>query len=806
MLISYNWLKEITDFSYNIDELSDILTMLGIEVESYTDVGKKYNNFFVTEIIERDKHPNADKLSVCTIVFNNEKRKIVCGAPNAAAGQKVVIGIPGAIIPESGIEIEEREIRGIQSGGMLCSQFELNLGADKSGLWILPEDAPIEVKLSDYLNLNDIILDIGITPNRADCLSHIGIAREIAAYSGNEIRKPFINLTESEKNINDSIKITIEAQKHCPRYTARIIRNIQRNESPLWLKIKLILLGLRPLNLSVDVTNFIMLESGQPLHAFDLDNVGGIHIIIKTAQQGEEFITLDSKKHTLDPEMLMICDADKSIAIGGVMGGENTEINIGTKNILLESAYFTPSSIRRTAKKLGIQSDASYRFERGGDIENIDYALNRAAELIAKYSDGTIDNGIIDTYPVKKERIQCSVRFKRAEKIIGIEISPEKIISILEKLNFKIIEQNDESVLVESPSYRVDMEQEIDLIEEIARLYNYDNISPQFTSGIDFRQEGLSKELLQSQIKNELRNYLVPQGFNEVITQTQTDPVTSKIFSDDLIHISNPLGEEISIMRPSLIPSMLRVIERNIRHGNPDLKLFEIGKTFHKTKSSEYTFIPKVIEKEQLIIALTGKNSQINWSFKQEEVDFYDIKGIFENIATNFGLYYLTLLPDYEVHPAFSKNSLKITFDNQAIGNLGEIKKDLLKIFDINIPVFLLILDLQNIYKMPIVKKSYKKISPYPIIKRDLAFILDYNIPAEEILNEIKVSGGELLTGLDVFDVYSGNSIEEGKKNIAFSLVFSSSERTLKDEEIDLYLNNIILNIENKFSGHLRKF
>ena len=806
MYISYKWLQEFVEFDYTPAELEHILTMLGIEVESTIDYNKKYENFYTAKVLNVEKHPNADKLTVCKVSLGNEVKEVVCGAPNVAEGQMAVLGIVGAVVPQNGMVIEKREVRKVASDGMLCSRFELDLGDDKSGIWVLPADAPVGVPLAKYQDIDDTVFDISVTPNRADCLSHIGIAREIAAYSGKKVKIPEIKFVESSQKSEDEVKVIIEDEEKCPRYTARVVKDVQVRESPEWLKSRLTILGMRPINIIVDVTNYILLECGQPLHAFDLNNLSDKTIVVKTAKKAEKFTTLDGKERILDDETLMICDGSRSVAIGGVMGGENSEISNDTKDILLESAFFNPSSIRRTAKKLGIQSEASYRFERGVDIDNIVYASNRAVQIISEISGGEVLKGIIDVYPIKKELQKVKLRFQRARDIIGTDIPDSRIEEILSSLQFKVVDKQKEYIIFEVPSFRLDITQEIDLIEEVARAYNYDNIEPQYTSTIDFSGEGVPEVLAVPFLREKLTNYFVMNGFNQILTQYQTDPKSSGIIGEETIRISNPLGEELSLMRTSLIPSILKTIERNIRVGKRDLRLFEIGKSFHKVDKKQNTFIEGLKEKETLIVAITGKKHPRQWSVQSKDVDLYDIKGVFDNMKEFFHLNNLSLGKNSDGYKIYTANSLIVKLEDKEIGRLGEISGKLLKEFDIEESVFLMEIELESIYNLPEFKAKYKPVSQFPVVVRDIGFVVAQNIESVQIFDVIKKNGGELFNDAGIFDVYAGKNIADGKKSIAFSLSFSSPERTLVDEEVDASVAQIVKVVEKEFGAELRKF
>ncbi len=803
MLISYKKLKEFVDFDYSASELDNILTMLGVEVEKIFDNGKKYENFFVAYVNSAEKHPDADKLTVCNLALADKNLQVICGAPNVAQGQKVVLGVSGAIVPSGGFKLEKKKIKGLESKGMICSQKELDLGEDSDGIWVLPEDAPVGTKISEYFDLDDILFEISVTPNKADCLSHLGIAREIAAYMGKNVKKIDITLNESDSKTEDFVKVIIESPENCPRYTARVVKNITSLESPDWLKKHLSLIGLRSINAPADVTNYVMYEMGQPLHAFDLDTVAQNTIIVRNANDGDKFTSLDGKERNLDSQMLMICDAEKPVAIGGVMGGQNSEITDSTKNILIESAFFNPSSVRRTSKKLALQSDSSYRFERGVDIDNVTTALDRAAQLIHQICGGELTAGIVDNYPniIKKKKIE--LRFARANKIIGLNQSNEEICSLLQRLGFVVLEQDKHSALIEVPSQRVDVFEEIDLIEEIARLYNYDNIEPNYTSSIDFKSEGIASHLSVPPLRRKIRNYFVQNGFNEIITQVQIDPKYAEIYTENPVRISNPLGEELSIMRPSALPSMLKIIRHNINNGNHNLRIFEIGKAFSHVENSVKTHLDGFLEIEELCVALVGLSAPIQWGTSERKVDFYDIKGIVQDLFEFLKLEKFELIAD-ENTPDFSAQSLAIKTKAGVIGTFGLVKAEILKKFSIDVPVYIAKINFTLLNNEKVKVSKYSKVSAYPVVQRDLAFVFDKSVKAEDIRKEVFAQGGKLLTKVVFFDLYEGKNLGVDKKSLAFSMSFSSLEQTLTDVEVESAVKNVIEKVSAKFGGILR--
>ncbi len=809
MQISYNWLKELLNFNLTASEVIDLIQSYGIEVEHIIDFKEKYKNFYIGRILERELLPKSDHLSVLKVEVANDVYTIICGAPNCDANQNVVVALPGAVIPSNELVIERRKIRGVESNGMVCSRQELGISDDHSDIWILGDDAPLGSTFAEFFNSNDIILEIGITPNRADWLSHFGVAREIAAVKGLKLITPEINLKEEGDDIQNNCNVVIEAPEKCMQYVARIVRNVKVQESPQWLKNKLISIGLRPINVVVDVANYVMLECGQPLHCFDLSCVENNTIVVKTALEGAKFTTLDSKERILDDEMLMICDEHKPIAIAGVMGGENSEIKDTTTDVLIESAIFLPTSIRRTSKKLGISSDASYRFERGIDYDRVIWAANRTAQLLVELAGGICDKGIINNNPVKQNPHHCSIRWQRACDLIGLEISPEHIVDMLERLGFKLIHQDNLSGTFAVPSFRVDIEQEIDLIEEVIRLYNYDNLIPDYSSKIDFSTISGLKNLAAPELRGKLKNFFIYSGFNEMLTQNMISPAVAKLFvknEESLVYIANPLREELSIMRPSLIPSVLQVIDNNLKNGNSSLRLFELGKGFLKANEEQKTMLPGFYEFEQLVVAITGKTAPKQWASQAKEVDFYDIKGIIEGMFEFLKFKNYTFKSLNEKNTVFSNNSLQIFIDNEQVGIFGDISKNILKQFDIETNVFIACIDLEKIYTGYKKVMQYTKVSPYPAMTRDLCFILNDEILSEEIILEINKINIAILKDIIIFDIYKGKNIEQGKKSIAFSLTFQSEERTLTDEEVDSIVKNIINSIENKFNAQLRTF
>jgi len=805
MRISLNLLKQFIDLHGDSTEIANVLTSLGFEVEEIFDLNEKFKNFVIGKVVSCEKI--TEKLSLCQVSDGSNSLDVICGAPNVAKGQKVVLALPGAVIPRSNIVIEPTVIRGINSMGMLCSEDELEIGECADEILVLPSDAPVGVPFANYFELNDVVYEIAITPNRGDCLSHLGIARELSAYYRYPLKVPVLELNEDNgHHIREYINVEVLDNEKCPRYSARMICEVEVGESPQWLKSKLIALGLRPINSIVDVTNYVMMELGQPLHAFDYDRLMGKQIIVRTANDGEKFVTLDGKERELDSTMLMICDGQRPVAIGGIMGGENSEITKDTRNVLLESAFFSPASIRRTSKKLGLASESSYRFERGVDYGNIVFALNRAAQLIAKLSNGKIVKDYIDVYPKEIQNKYVPLRFDRVSWVLGFEIDKESIVKILAGLGFSVHTQEDEKVVFKVPTYRFDVEQEIDLIEEVARFVGYDNIPEDRSYSVTFSGRKQKTQLDVPEIRQDIKNYFVFNGFQEILTQNLYNPNKMRLFYEgEFIEIANPLGEEYSIVRASLLASVLEVAKYNINIGRKDFRIFEIGKEFRKSNTSN-GFIEGIEEKEVLALAVCGLSAPLQWGKTARQVDFYDIKGFFEHFLSTFSVENFRIEPGKSVNSIFGGESGIVKIDDKVEGEFGVVSNKLKKVFDLDQDLYFGYLNLRWLYSFARKLSKYKKISPFPVVRRDLAFVVDEGIFADEILELIWKNGGDCLRNVVIFDVYKGKNIGLGKKNLAFALYFNSNERTLTEEEVNNWIQQIVVAVETEKGAELRVF
>lgn len=799
MKISINWLKNYIDISnFTIQELKNLLTNAGLEVESIEEIGKSLEGFIIGEVVSRGKHPNADKLSVCQVKDGKNTYQVICGAPNVEAGQKIVFAPIGVIIPATGEKLKKAKIRGVESQGMICSEKELGLGEDHTGILVLDSSAPVGKPLSEYLGLDDYVFEIGITPNRPDALSHIGIAREISAITKKKYVLPKIDLDESEEKINDYLKVEILNDKDCLRYCARMVKNVKVKESPQWLKRYLMNVGIRPINNVVDVSNFVMFEMGQPLHTFDAKFVEGGKIIVKNADDNEKFITLDGKERTLDSSMLMICDANKKIAIAGIMGGANSEISESTKDVIIESAYFNPKSIRRTSKKLGLSSESSYRFERGVDFNNTLLAANRAAQLIAELAGGEILGGYIDENPGKLEEIEVELRVSRTNKILGLDLSKNEIIDILQRLGIKIQSSNDDSLICLIPSYRPDITREIDLIEEVARIYGYDKIPSD--SRINFE---VSIEKFQTRLDDKIREILTGYGLNEVINNTLLSETEAEFDNLKSVRILNPISQELSHLRSSLIPGMIKTIALNHRFGEFDLQLYEIGKVMIAKKDKVET--PEdYIELDKLCIAYTGKFRDKTWKENQVNSDIFYLKGLIESLLLKISLDNVKFTSYYASENQYYSIEIKIFIDKTYIGSLYKMSENYLKRFEIERSVFIAEIDFGTISKFPKEVEKFNRLSNFPKVERDISFFIDNDIPYEKVEQVIDKYSDKLLSNKYLFDLYFDPK-KSNQKSMAIRFEFQSYEKTLTAEEVEAKVNKIVSRLEKELNILLRK-
>jgi len=798
--VSLNWLKEYVDLSgIPVSEIIHNLTMSGLEVEEVINQNEIYKNFVVGFVKEKIKHPNADKLSVCKVSNGTEEMQVVCGAPNVEVGQKIVFAQIGAIVPNGNFKITKAKIRGTESFGMICSESELEISSNHEGIMVLSSELKEGTPISEALGFDDVLLEIAITPNRSDALSHFGVARDLSAIFDRKLKLPEINLEECENGIKDFASVEILDPINCPRYSAKVVKDVIVKESPDWLKQAVQKIGMRPINNIVDVTNYIMYETGQPLHAFDLKMLKGNKIVVQSTTVESQFTTLDSKVRKLPANTLLICDAEKPVAVAGVMGGENSEVTSDTKNILIESAYFNPSSIRRTAKALGLSTDASYRFERTTNAGGTIYAAERAAQLIAELSGGKVAQGTIDVYPNAVKQPVVTVRFARVEKILGYYVEPEKIRKIVLALGFEITFENDEQISVRVPLFRPDVEREIDVIEEIARINGYDNIPTISSFSVPL---GVKHD--ESSFYDKVRDTAVGLGFYEMINNPLQNEKTAALTGNQ-IGVLNPQSLDMAYLRTSLVPGALMVAAKNFNVGEKNLALFEIGNVFNKnSEETEIKSFSDFKEETKIIFLLSGKASLKEWHGRDKNYSFYYLKGLINSFLNNFTLD--NVLNDSYYHSGnrifdfiFAKEH-----DGNLIGNGGRINKEVLNYFNLQQEVFCFELDLNLLEKLSTQKSKYNPLLKYPKMMRDFAFIFDKEIEYEDVAEFIKKNGGSLLQFVRIFDLFESESLGVNKKSMAFELEYFNENRTLKDEEVEKDFNNLITLVSNKFNAKLR--
>jgi phenylalanyl-tRNA synthetase beta chain len=783
MLVSLRWLQDYIDIDESPDELAQLLTMAGLEVDSVEETSPGFSDVVVSKVLSVKPHPNSDKLSLCQVTTGEETLPIVCGAPNVSEGIFVPLAKVGAEIP-GGYTIKRSKLRGEPSEGMLCSEEELGIGDDASGIMILPDTLNLGEDLASALNLKDVAIELSITPNRADCLSVIGIAREIAALTGKKLRYPQITFTETEEDVNAVTSVEILAPHLCPRYTARIIKNVTVKPSPSWMRLRLEAVGLRAINNIVDVTNFVMLEFGQPLHAFDFRYLEEGRIRVRGAGEGEEFISLDEKTRILSSDTLMICDGVKPVAVAGIMGGLNSEVVDDTDTVLLESAYFNPSSIRKSSRSLGMGTDAAFRFERGIDPEGVLRASDRAAQLIADLSGGTICLGAIDQYPEKIEPVKdIPLRVKRVEEIIGIPVDSGKIVQILESLEMMVSEDGEGRYLVTPPTFRVDIEREVDLIEEIARILGYEHIPvtlPAVSGGAEIRNE-------KSALESKVRQILNGSGYTEIINYSFTTPesVNALGLEDNdegrrFVVLRDPLSEDISVMRTGLVFGLLDTMRKNVNLGNPDLRLFEIGKIFIGNGVGE---LPD--ERERLAGLIAGLRYEEAWHTGEERADFYDLKGCLENLFTELKIDTISYDSDCEIPFLHPERSCTVKVDNRILGFLGEIHPQVRERMDLKDRAVVFELDFTCLVETFSEAMKYREIARFPSTSRDVAFLVDEKITSGDMISMALDREEELLENVSIFDVYTGKGISAGMKSLAIRFTYRSSLKTLTDSEVN---------------------
>jgi phenylalanyl-tRNA synthetase beta chain len=795
MRVSMKWLNELVDVDLSPTELADKLDMTGTAVEAIHSSGEALEGVVVGRIAAKDKHPDADKLWVTTVeVGKDEPLTIVCGAQNFEAGDKVPVALVGAELP-GGFKIKKAKLRGVVSKGMNCSASELGLGTDSDGIMVLPEDAPIGAPFAEYHGMADSVLELEITPNRPDCLSMAGVAREVGAILGKEAIVPGSSPEESGELVADSVAVTIEDPELCPRYTARLIRGVTIGPSPEWLAEKIVACGQRPVNNIVDITNYVMFELGQPLHAFDAqtiaaDDDGKSAIIVRRAEAGEKLTTLDGQERTLTDEMLLICDPSGPIALAGVMGGATTEVSEGTVDILLESASFDSDRTSHTSRSLGLISEASMRFERGVDPNGCVAAVDRAADLMGQICGGAVASGVVDEHPLPTEPLQLELRVGKLNAVLGTQIDSAEVTGILSALGFGV--QGEGELAVTVPTFRPDVTREIDLIEEVVRVWGMDRIEATLPGG----RERVGR-LAEDQIWHErIGDTMRAAGLNETMTYSFVDPDDLDRMGYELgegevlVELLNPMSGEQAVMRRALLPGLLRSVSYNQRRGVADVHLYEMGSAFVTSDGEK-------LPKEILMVGgvLAGRWNAPAWNdaivspkvpgaaLRSPELNFFDGKGVLEALIEDMGVKRFKLeAADYLwLQPG---RSAKVLVGGQPAGWIGEVHPRALAAFEAEGPVVAFELAVDSLVRSATAVKSYKDIPRFPAVEFDIALVVDQGVAAERVEQSIRSAGGKLLDSVRLFDVYEGEKVGEGKKSLAYSLEYRADDRTLTDEEV----------------------
>ncbi|WP_281885208.1 phenylalanine--tRNA ligase subunit beta [Paenibacillus sp. YYML68] len=816
MKVSYQWLSQYVDVSgYTAGELAEKLTRSGVEVDVVENRNQGVSGVVVGYVKSREKHPDADKLSVCKVdVGQAEELQIVCGAKNVDAGQKVPVAVIGAKLPGD-FAIKRAKLRGVESQGMICSAKELGLN-DKllpkeiqEGILVLPPDTEIGASILDVLGINDEVMELDLTPNRSDCLSMLGAAYEIGAILGREVKLPEeaqqVRDQESGVTAADRISVDVSATEACSHYAARLIEGVKLGPSPLWLQNRLMAAGIRPISNIVDITNYVMLEFGQPLHAFDADQLANGHIDVRFAQAGEKLETLDGVERTLEPHMLLITDGTKPVAIAGVMGGANSEVTESTTRILLESARFDGGTVRKTSRQLGLRSEASLRFEKEVNPEAVIPALNRAAALIAELAGGQVVSGIVEKVVQEKRSVQLELTVDRVNGYLGTSLTVEEVAGVLKRLSFTVEPLGERSVLVHVPSRRGDITRVVDLIEEVARLYGYDNI-PTTLMHTETTPGKLTKEQL---VRRTVRSLMTASGLHEAITYSFTHPDHMAAYPGAYsgakpVALAMPMSEERSVLRTSLVPHLLDVATYNRNRNMDDVAVFEIGRVF-VTDEAPITKLPQ--EKLLLSALLTGKRSELHWTGKPGAVDFYDLKGVFENVVSYLGIEgvtYTAAQPE-GYHPGrTARIEVEVGGERKVIGTIGQLHPALQQAKDLA-DTYVLEVELDLLDELTGERFAYRQLPRFPAMTRDMALVVDRSAAVGELLEKARETAGELLESIQVFDIYTGDRVGADKKSVAISLVYRTLERTLTDEEVSELHGRVVAVLEETFGAELRK-
>ncbi len=799
MDMSMTWLKDYVDVDTDIKDYVEDITLSGSKVEGYTVLGGDIKNVVTGKVLSIEKHPDADKLVVTKIdVGSGEPLQIVTGATNLYVGAYIPVALSGSTLA-NGVKIEKGKLRGVESNGMLCSVEELGCDrhdfpeAPENGIYIFPNEVPLGKDVVEIMDLYDESVEFEITSNRPDCFSMIGLARETAATYNKKLRYPEIMVKEeAEGNINDMVSVDIQNSELCPRYVARVVKNVKIGPSPRWMRKRLRSVGIRPINNIVDITNFVMQELGQPMHAFSIDTIADRHIIVRNAKEGEKFTTLDGIERNLDSSMLVIADSEKAVGIAGVMGGENSMITGDTAEVLFESANFNGPNIRITAKKLGLRTDASSKFEKGLDPNLCELAVNRAVQLVEMLGCGDVVKGCVDCYPNKLEERKIPYSPEKINKLLGTNISEDTMIELFERLEIKV---DKEAKMLTIPTFRPDLETNADLAEEVARLYGYSKIEPTLAAGTPT----VGKKTYEQQITDIVKDTMISNGLCEAMTFTFESPkVFDKLLipeNSDLrktVNIYNPLGEDFSIMRTTTLNGMLNSISTNYNRRNEEAALFEIGKIFIP-KALPLTELPD--EPKKLTIGMYGKDT-----------DFFTVKGIIEHLFDVLGISEKAeFKPQSEITWMHPGRTAEIYINGENAGYVGEIHPTVADNYSIETRVYFAVVDFETLVNNACLVAEYKPLPKYPAITRDISMVINDNVFVKDIEKSIKENGGNLIESVKLFDVYQGSQIDKGFKSVSYSITFRAADRTLVDDDVNPAMKKILASLEKDFGANLRE-
>ncbi len=802
MKVSFNWLKNYLELDHSPEKLAEMLTLVGLEVESVETFGTDFNGFVVGEVIDVRDHPNADKLTLCRVNLGKDQVQIVCGADNVAAGQKVPVAVVGTKLPSgtgskaAGMEIKKVKLRGEISEGMICSESELGIGDDHSGIMVMDSSLKAGIPLHQALGIEtDTVFDIGLTPNRPDAACHIGVARDLGAVLKKQIDNPCKESTDDSISLDEKIQIEIKETDKCKRYVGKIVTDIKVDESPAWLKNRLLSIGLRPINNVVDATNYILHETGQPLHAFDYDKLEEKRIVVKSFEKEISFRTLDGIERKVAPGTLFICNGEKPVAIAGIMGGEESEVVESTQSILLESAWFEPSFIRRSSRALGLQTDSSYRFERGVDPNLANKACERAANLIAEITGGTILDGSADIYPSVITPWQLSLRIDRLNSLLGMEVDPGEAEEILNLLEIET-DRSDRVIDCTIPTFRPDLTREVDLIEEVGRILDYNTI-PEPESAPFFSPAPLSSwEIIHSRV----RSLAAGLRFKEISTNSLISKNESELeeTSGNKLQTLNPVSNEATHLRSSLLPGFLKSVAFNLNRKANTLRFFEIGHVFRS--SEDGTWISGIEEHSRLLLGICGYRQKGDWRGEDQPYTIFDLKADLESFFQQLGI--LSQLKGSIAEP----NRLEYQLNGQKVATLSKVVPELLEKFNIELPLFAAEIDLTLIHQSGLTETEtgYRPPAKYPTFEYDAAYVVPTSEPAGRLLELIRKSAGKNLHRLEVFDIYEGENLGKGKKSIAFRLTFLDRNKTLNINDVEPVVQKVTKVLENEAGAKLR--